>query len=567
MGKSLQPSEEGPTRRIAQEQSPDSIETDPASDRVSIVERIVSGITPRRPSGTTMSVVASPADALRDNDIRRTRIFIVTISVLNILILFAMPLFGGHPRAEAYHSFGLALCIAVGLGVLWHIRDPSRFRPIHSTIHGLAACVALGTGYYFWGPHSVVVLVALIGILFYGLGQSFGGAMLIYVCAVVPHLVLSPLMATGVIVDVGLVRPTDRTMWEQLAIAGLVQYMLASSFVMARALRRWQSLALDELDEATREVAQREARFELERAMAMGGAGRFSEQQIGSFRLGAVIGRGGMGEVYRGRSEAGQLAAVKVVNLKTMGDPTLMRRFLREIHLLAKVESRYVVRLIETPDPAEPIPYLAMELLSGDTLADILRARRRMATTEVIDLVTQVGEGLQAVHDAGIVHRDLKPRNVLLDFGPPPTWKLLDFGMSVLVESDGSLTQGAIVGTPTYMAPEQANGGEISSQTDNYCLGLLAYRALTGRPPVSGRTIPAMLHSVVFERPPRPSNLVELPPSFDWVFARALSKTPEHRFRSAGDLAQAMREAANFDVSSETRAAAKQSLRRDPWPD
>jgi eukaryotic-like serine/threonine-protein kinase len=210
-------------------------------------------------------------------------------------------------------------------------------------------------------------------------------------------------------------------------------------------------------------------------------------------------------------------------------------RFLRELRTAAGLISPHVVRVIAVGE--DPVPYLVMERLEGHTLAEILRGRRAMDPSEVVDMVRQVGAGITAAANAGIVHRDLKPQNVFLHHG---TWKILDFGVARAIDQGDTLTAGHIVGTPSYMAPEQASGGQVDHATDLYALAAITYRALTGQPPYAAGEIAETLYKVVHTRPRRPTDLVDVPPEVDLVLAVGMARHSEYRFTTAGELADAL---------------------------
>jgi len=151
----------------------------------------------------------------------------------------------------------------------------------------------------------------------------------------------------------------------------------------------------------------------------------------------------------------------------------------------ARLESPNIVHVYEVSPPSAPVPYLAMERLRGTDLASRLRKENRIPSDELVVLLDQVARGLEVARLAGVVHRDLKPHNLFLHDGA--TWKILDFGVSKLADSEGTLTGEGIVGTPQYMAPEQASGGQVSHLADVYALGAIAYRCLTGRSPFKGK--------------------------------------------------------------------------------
>jgi len=172
-----------------------------------------------------------------------------------------------------------------------------------------------------------------------------------------------------------------------------------------------------------------------------------------------------------------------------------------------------------------------------------------------------------AARAAGIVHRDLKPHN-LFHHEPPgdaPLWKVLDFGVSKLEAHGGTLTRDHVVGTPMYMAPEQAQGKEVDHRADVYSLAAVAYRALTGRPPFSGKDTPAILYQVVHSAPVAPELLLKLPADVARVLALGLAKAPVDRVATAMDLATALAAAARSELSDELRGRADALLAVQPW--
>jgi eukaryotic-like serine/threonine-protein kinase len=207
-----------------------------------------------------------------------------------------------------------------------------------------------------------------------------------------------------------------------------------------------------------------------------------------------------------------------------------------------------------------------MERLDGVDLATMIKETPVRALAEVVELMQQVAAGLDAAHAAGIVHRDLKPQNVFAS-GPSkrPLWKLLDFGVSKLADDGGTLTRDHIVGTPAYMAPEQARSEPVDARTDVYALGVLAYRTLTGMPAVMPGDVHSMLYEVVYRMPPQPRSVVELSPAVEAVIAVALAKTPAQRFATAGEFASALAAAAQGTLDPEIGARAEAVLAKTPW--
>jgi serine/threonine-protein kinase len=179
-----------------------------------------------------------------------------------------------------------------------------------------------------------------------------------------------------------------------------------------------------------------------------------------------------------------------------------------------------------------------MERLYGTDLATRLRTVTRIPSDELVVLLDQVARALEVARRAGVVHRDLKPHNLFFHQGA--TWKVLDFGVSKLLDGgEGTLTGEGIVGTPQYMAPEQATGGNVTHLADVYALGAIAYRCLTGRAPFKGRDLAELVYQLVHAAPVRPSLLGRVPPAVEDVLAVAMAKDPRRRFPSAMELAQA----------------------------
>ena len=178
-------------------------------------------------------------------------------------------------------------------------------------------------------------------------------------------------------------------------------------------------------------------------------------------------------------------------------------------------------------------------------------------------MLHQIGEGITAASEAGIVHRDIKPQNLFRTEGG--IWKILDFGISKLQDTSATLTQGETVGTPHYMAPEQARGDTVDRRTDLYSLGAITYRALTGHQPFQGNEMTAILIALLDEMPVRPSALVPLHADVDDALAIALAKDPDDRFATADELTRAVRDALAGRLDPTLSARAAEILHVRPW--
>ncbi|MDB4974085.1 MAG: serine/threonine protein kinase [Myxococcaceae bacterium] len=363
--------------------------------------------------------------------------------------------------------------------------------------------------------------------------------------------------------------------WQADASMITVLCLYFSAYFSGRMMRREMARVVEQFERAVREASYRDALFReardaLKQAAGIGGPGRFTDQELDGYKLGEVIGRGGMGEVYAAvRREDAFPAAVKLLRLDFLGEKTAVQRFEREAAIAGSINSPHVVRVLAVSGPDAVLPYIAMERLTGTDLGTYLRERGRLPVDEVCDLVRQTAAGLEAAHERSVVHRDLKPSNVfrtITDEAIEPVWKVLDFGVSKLSGGlDLTLTANELIGTPQYMAPEQARGErDLDSRTDIYGLSAIAYRAITGEPPFTGE-LPSILHYILEQMPAAPSTRAELPHDVDLVFALGLAKRREDRFATASALSQALSQAARGELDESLRARARGLLHDQPY--
>jgi tRNA A-37 threonylcarbamoyl transferase component Bud32 len=261
---------------------------------------------------------------------------------------------------------------------------------------------------------------------------------------------------------------------------------------------------------------------------------------LGSFRLVRRIGQGGMGTVYLGEQTLiGSRVAVKVLHEHLASDPSLVARFYAEARAVNLIVHPNIVNIFDMNVVPPRRFYLVMEYLEGESLA--AAAPGRMSAAAALPLLIQVCHALAAAHRNGVLHRDLKPENVFLCHreGPVPFVKILDFGIAKLFGGDSQAAQttaGFIVGTPEFMAPEQATGGALDGRADLYALGVIAYRLATGQLPFSGGGVTGVLLAHRDQAPRPPQELVpDLPPAWANAILRALAKKPEHRFQTADE--------------------------------
>jgi DNA-binding beta-propeller fold protein YncE len=270
---------------------------------------------------------------------------------------------------------------------------------------------------------------------------------------------------------------------------------------------------------------------------------------VGGYRIESYVGRGGMGVVYRALdTDLERIVALKVIAPELIDDDTIRGRFLREARAAAAIEHPNVIPVHAAGEDGA-LAFIAMRLVDGEDLRRHVKRAGPLAPERAAQVIEQAATGLDAIHHAGFVHRDLKPANLLLDRSGHVY--VTDFGLvkQVLTQS-GPTASGQWVGSLDYISPEQIRGGRIDARADVYALGGVLYFALTGRVPFERDGDEAKLWAQLSEPAPRPSEARRgLGGEFDAVVARAMRKTPGHRFPSAGDLARAARIAAGDPLS------------------
>lgn len=266
---------------------------------------------------------------------------------------------------------------------------------------------------------------------------------------------------------------------------------------------------------------------------------------LGCYEVMDLLGRGGSGKVYRARHRlSGDLVALKVLSSGLLSTEKAWGRFLAEARLAQRLNHPGIVRIWEVSAEDDPEPWMAMELVGGPTLAEKLRGQSSASTRQLVTWLAEVAEAVAAAHAQGVLHRDLKPSNVLL--GEDGRARLADFGLGCLLEEDSAMLTrtGEVLGTPAFMAPEQALGrmGAATTATDVYGLGALLYHALTGRAPFTADSVPALLHAVVHRDPVPPSRLnASTPRGLEALCLRCLEKEPARRPAGAAFVAQELR--------------------------
>jgi eukaryotic-like serine/threonine-protein kinase len=312
--------------------------------------------------------------------------------------------------------------------------------------------------------------------------------------------------------------------------------------------------------------------------------GYLSGSTLGRYRVGPLLGRGGMGEVYRADDvDLHRAVALKVLPESLVGDADRLTRFIQEARTASSLNHPHIVAIYDigrgvplgadglaVPD-ARPVQYIAMELVAGATLRAVLEARRP-DLKRTLEYLGQAAEALAAAHAAGIIHRDLKPENLMVADGGYV--KVLDFGLAKL-RNDGGLaagpagptvsagtSPGIVMGTVGYMSPEQAQGHTVDHRSDIFAFGCVLYEASTGARAFAGHSVVDTLHQIIHTDPaPLTARLPAAPPELQRIVRKSLAKDPEDRYQSFKDLAIDLRDLRR-QLDSGPVAAAVEPARR-----
>src|SRR3954447_18457086 len=259
--------------------------------------------------------------------------------------------------------------------------------------------------------------------------------------------------------------------------------------------------------------------------------------EFAGHRIEGVLGRGGMGVVYRAVDlRLNRVAALKLIAPALSADEDFRRRFQRESQVAASVRQQNVVTIYQAGE-ADGLLFVTMELVHGSDLRGLIGERRRLDLPTASAIVTQVAAALDSAHATGLVHRDVKPANVLIDGSSPLHVYLTDFGLTKRTSSQSGITKtGLFVGTIDYAAPEQIKGWPVDARADVYALGCMLFEMLAGKPPFRRENEYATMYAHTSDPPPQ----LGVSPALDAVVARALAKEPDQRYPSAGDFARAV---------------------------
>lgn len=525
-------------------------------------------------SGSSLSSATwrGAAPILELEELERTRVLLRLTTLVGAAATVALWL----PKDE-HPGRTLATCMTVGVVLLslllaWRFRRLEHFDRRVALLHGVLCIAAILAVIFHIGVFSTAIIALGIGVYFFGLSDSERSGWVIFLVSTVGYGALVLFTLTGLLPQSQSLLPLAQAETVSLTAVGVVSTaLLGLTFWMARRSREATLGAFARLDRAARQIKKRdallnEAQADLDRALHAK-LGLYSGRQVGPYDVEEVIGRGAMGEVYSAaHRETGEVVALKLMQPSLFEDKSQVERFLREADIAGGVTSPHVVKVHGTGQGPGNVPYIAMELLVGQDLAWQLRRKKRLGMSATVELVSQVARGLDAAHAAGVVHRDLKPQNLFrCENRTAAMWKILDFGVSKARSHSGTLTQGGAVGTPSYMAPEQARGYEIDARADVFALAVVTYRVVTGRPAFTGPDLVSTLHNVLHVQPVRPRDLVRVDQDVERVLALGLAKDAERRFASAGEFAAALQSAAAKRLEPELRARADAQIERAPW--
>ncbi|MBV6761369.1 serine/threonine-protein kinase [Rhodococcus opacus] len=271
-------------------------------------------------------------------------------------------------------------------------------------------------------------------------------------------------------------------------------------------------------------------------------AGTRVGSQFGHYHLRALLGRGGMGEVYEAYDTTkDRTVALKILDVDLAKDPTYQQRFRRESHAAARLQEPHVIPIHDWGE-IDGVLYIDMRLVVGQDLRALLRSRGPMGPAHAVAVVDQIAAALDAAHADGLIHRDVKPENILVTAGEFAY--LVDFGIAHSSSDLRLTTLGSAVGSYAYMAPERFDNAPVDARADVYSLACVLYECLTGSIPFPSNSISSAIRAHLTTPVPSPSSIrPDVPATFDEVIARGLAKDPRDRYRSAGDFAAAARSA------------------------
>ena len=257
-------------------------------------------------------------------------------------------------------------------------------------------------------------------------------------------------------------------------------------------------------------------------------------EKIGKYKIIEVLGKGAMGIVYKAQDpDIERFVAIKTIRFDKVDEPTdqteMMQRFMREAQAVGKLEHSNIVTIYDV-GREEDLTYIVMQYVDGYSLQKVNESGKRPALPEIVRLMSSVGNALDFAHKEGVVHRDMKPGNILIDKNGNPF--IVDFGVARVGMSTMTST-GTIIGTPSYMAPEQVMGQQVDNRADIFSLGVILYELITGRRPFEGEHITTVAYKIIHEEPPHLQEIKQdIPEDFEMIVHKALAKNPDERYQT-----------------------------------
>ncbi|MBI3903584.1 MAG: serine/threonine protein kinase [Nitrosomonadales bacterium] len=266
-------------------------------------------------------------------------------------------------------------------------------------------------------------------------------------------------------------------------------------------------------------------------------------QNLGRYEVVEEIGRGAMGVVYKAKDPLiDRMVAIKTINLQNLAKDERTEyeaRFYQEARAAGRLNHPNIVTIHDLGEN-DGIAYIAMELMQGSELQNLLEDGKSLPLEDALSIAIQVAAGLAYAHEHGIIHRDVKPSNIMVLEGGQA--KIADFGIARMDTSLLSTQTGKVLGSPLYMSPEQVRSHNVDTRSDIFSLGILLFRMLTGQFPFSGENAHAVMYQIVNEAPRTPSSLSpDIPQALDAIIFKCLAKKPEDRYQNARELEEALR--------------------------
>lgn len=520
---------------------------------------------------------ASALQAVLDAEVSRASSWSIVLLYLCAVAVLLLPMLTGNPVLKRV-CIGALATLGVVSAWVWHsIHHRAAYSPKVFRIFGWTAAAASLPIELYLGVFSPTPIVITLGISFFAFSMDRVHACAVSLVAIFGYASLAALITFGFMEDPGIYAPENLSMGARLFMLVMVPSVLLATLWLARRSRETMHRAIVQAtDQVQRdqtrgnELANAEESLSNALKVPAGESGRYTHGRAGSYQIQNVVARGAVGEIYRAKHRTtGLPAAVKVLQAAAIYRSAAVTRFIREGNLVRRIASPHVVAIHEVGEMEDGLPYLAMEWLNGKDLSAHLRDGSHFDLDQAAVLVREVGQGLQAAHAMNIVHRDLKPSNLFFTQGnksESSKWKILDFGVSKLTDSEGTLTRDGLIGTPGYMSPEQARGYESDHRSDIFSFGAVLYRALTGHTPFTATNLPQTLFRIVYVNALHPNHWApNLPVDIIRFLALVLAKRPGDRPSNIETLMATFEKARVGNLSPHLRQRADSLIERSPW--